>query len=957
MSDIFWARPLFVILKTDNMIRKITLLIVFAFITAFGYAQTCKVSGIVTDKATGESMIGVNIKYAPGKGVVTNVDGKFSFELPYGTYNLEIRFVGYNSIEKKIVLDKPKMSLSIDMEITTLDAVEIVADVAKARETPVAFSTIKPRQLEEELASQDLPMILNSTPGVYATQQGGGDGDARINIRGFNQRNIAVMLDGVPVNDMENGWVYWSNWFGLDIVTRSIQVQRGLGASKLALPSVGGTMNIITKGIDAKKNLKIKQEVGSNGFLRTSLGLTTGQMKNGWGVTFAGSYKRGNGWVDQTWTKGYFYYLRVDKKLGDHLISFSTMGAPQEHGQRSYKKPIYTYDTEYATQEGIDPKDYISGLPTNLGLRYNAHWGYLTRTADGETEPSKLSEKKNFYYKPMFTLRDYWNINDKTYMSTIVYVSMGEGGGTGLTHTTNPLPDGSMDFQTIYDGNISGAAIGKSTNDVLRASMNNHFWVGFLNTTDYKISKNWELSGGIDARYYKGEHYRKSYDMLGANKYNDRSKMGFALMPNDHTNPNYLKGEDEIILYHNDGKVGWGGLFGQLKYKSGGWSAFVNLTSAVTGYQRIDYFKNKDLVIDGEVYEQAVGYNEIQYDINIGDLIYLPDTFMVDGKPYTINSPEARTAQTDWTWIPSFTFKGGVNWNFSETQNVFVNVGLLNKAPRFQNVYDNNNRKYKDIKNENIYAFEMGYSYYNKHITVNLNGYVTQWKNKPADRAFSYRDPNTDVAYSVNINGMDALHMGVEAEVGWVITKGLKSETVIALGDWKWQSSDSAIVTDDNTGNIVGRIFFNAAGVYVGDAAQTQLRESIRWQLPWKPVKRLYVKGAITYFGKNYSQFDPLTLDPGKYPGSFDPEGNPKQSWQLPNYYTVDAFLGYQFKVKKVKFNLTFVVLNALDQVYISDAQNNDQYSGQAFNTSDARSATVFFGMGRRFMTSLALTF
>jgi hypothetical protein len=938
------------------MMRNITLLAIFLIISGFGYAQKGVISGRVLDKSNNEPLIGVNIMYAPGKGVVTDLDGKFKVELPYGEYNFHFSFVGYNEVEKKVKLNKPSVKLNVSMENKTLQAVDIVADVAKARETPVAFSTIKPKQLQEELASQDLPMILNSTPGVYATQQGGGDGDARINIRGFNQRNIAVMLDGIPVNDMENGWVYWSNWFGLDMVTRSIQVQRGLGASKLALPSVGGTMNIVTKGIDAKRNIGIKQEVGNDGFLRTSIGFTSGQLKNGWGVTVAGSYKRGNGWVDETWTKGWFYYLRVDKKLGNHLISFSTMGAPQSHGQRAYKKPIYTYDSSYAVSLGVNPSDYIPGVPVNQGIRYNGHWGYLTRTADGETEPEKINEKVNFYYKPMYSLRDYWNINRKTYMSTIAYLSIGDGGGTGLTHTTNYLPDGTYNFQSIYDANIK-LQNNKATNDILRASMNNHFWIGLLNTTDYNINKNWELSGGIDLRYYKGEHYRKAYDMLGAELYDDRTTVQGVKLPNNRTNPDYQKNEDDIILYHKAGLVSWGGIFAQTKYKKGNWSSFINVTFAETGYKRIDYFKKNDLVIDGEVYEQAVGYTKWKYDFNLKDFVYLPDTFEVNGKKYTINSPEARTAQTDWKWIPSFTIKGGVNWNFTETQNVFVNVGMLNKAPRFQNVYDNNNRQYKEIKNEIVYAFEAGYSFYTKKVTVNLNGYITQWQNKPADRAFSYRDLNTDVVYSVNINGMDALHMGIEAEVGWRITKGLLSETVISIGDWKWQSSDSAIVTDDNTGTVVGKIFFNAKGLYVGDAAQNQFRESLRWQLPWKPVKGAYIKGAITYFGKNYSQFDPLTLDPAKFPGSFDPDGNPKQSWKIPDYYTVDAFMGYNFHISKVRFTFTLAVLNVLDAVYISDAQNNDQYSGQTFDSSDARSATVFFGMGRRFTTSLALNF
>ena len=54
------------------------------------------------------------------------------------------------------------------------------------------------------------------------------------------------MINGVPQNDMENGWVYWSNWDGVGDATSSIQMQRGLSKVNLATPSIGGTMNIIT---------------------------------------------------------------------------------------------------------------------------------------------------------------------------------------------------------------------------------------------------------------------------------------------------------------------------------------------------------------------------------------------------------------------------------------------------------------------------------------------------------------------------------------------------------------------------------------------------------------------------------------------------------------------------------------------------------------------------------------
>ena len=109
-------------------------------------------------------------------------------------------------------------------------------------------------------------MIANITPGAYASASGGGARDSRVTIRGFDQTNIGVLVDGIPVNDMENGQVYWSNWEGLKDITKSVQIQRGLGASKLAISSVGGTMNFITNGIDQKQQMVVKKEWGNNEF-------------------------------------------------------------------------------------------------------------------------------------------------------------------------------------------------------------------------------------------------------------------------------------------------------------------------------------------------------------------------------------------------------------------------------------------------------------------------------------------------------------------------------------------------------------------------------------------------------------------------------------------------------------------------------------------------------------------
>jgi iron complex outermembrane recepter protein len=891
------------------------------------FAQNGTIKGTVTDEGSGEALIGVNVIYGPGKGAVTDIDGAYELILPYGKYDLQVSYVGYVTQTVPVNLNTSFIRQDIKLENVTLTEVQVVADVANTRETPVAFSAISPKQIEEQLAQQDIPMLLNKTPGVYATQQGGGDGDARINIRGFNQRNVAVMVEGIPVNDMENGWVYWSNWFGLDMVTRNIQVQRGLGASKLVIPSVGGTVNMITKSVEDKASFGFKQEYGSDGYLRSSIGINSGPLKHGWGVTVAGSYKQGNGWVTETWTKAWFYYGRIDKKIGSHLISLTATGSPQSHGQRAYKKSIATFDKDYAAEQGVD----TTGLPPSKGLRFNENWGYLQRAGESR-EP--LSEVMNYYHKPLFSLRDFWNINKKTYWSNIFYVSLGKGGGTGTaksdkygTPSTAGFPldsNGQVDFQSIYDLNYNSED-GRSRG-IRRSSVNDHYWYGLLSTINYQINELWEFSGGIDLRSYKGDHYMTVYDLLGGEYFLDNV---------DQNTNDIVKYEGDIIRYHDQGLIRWGGLFGLIKLRQGNWSAFFNVSTSESGYKRIDYFMKKEL---------QVGDTTLLIGIN--------DTIQYQGQTYDASSPGLVYNHTPWKWFPGFTIKGGVNYNLSERSNLYANLGYLSKAPRFNNVFYYDNVMFTDPKNEKVLAFELGYGYYSRKISLDVNAYATSWKNKPADATSSFKDPQTEETYQVNINGMDALHIGIEAEFEHDITRYLSYNLMVSLGDWRWTSSDTARVYVNE--QLAGKYYFDAKGVHVGDAAQVQLGGGIRWEI----IPYLYVSGDVTYYAKNYSQMDPLSLSPDnpENPPYLDADGNPRDSWKIPPYTLVDLNAGYTWKINKVYLEFRGSVLNVFNTEYISDAQNNDPYSSSTQNF-DAQSAGVFFGLGRRFAVSAKVSF
>ncbi len=923
----------------------------FSFLLAFTFsalAQKQSVNGIVKDSFLGETVVGANVVIkGTTKGTSTDVNGKFTLLLEKGKYTLQVTFVGNKPIEQEIVVADKPLNLTFNMETIVLDGVSIVGDVARTRETPVAFTTMLPAKIEERLSGQDIPMLLNKTPGVYATQQGGGDGDARITIRGFSQRNVAVMLDGIPVNDMENGWVYWSNWFGLDAVTRSIQVQRGLGASKLALPSVGGTMNILTKGIENNRSLSIEEGVDFEGKSTTNIGYTSGKLKNGWGVTLAGAYKNGYGWVEKTDVKAYFFFVKIDKRWGNHITSLTGFGAPQTHKQRSYKQSIANYDTTYAKKQGVNSSDFSA--INNMGIGYNQHWGYLRRDAeqwnsdysariiDPNAGAYVTNEMVNTYFKPQFSIRDSWNVNSRLSISNTAYLSMGTGGGEQPRTSMKPenlitpanvanYPNkyvesqiGQIDWQSIYDLNTKVVTGIFSTEDPIELyydtklycstnymvqNNNNHRWFGLLSSFNYKLNNKMDLSGGIDIRSYKAEHYSEITDLLGGDYAVDKKDLRTY---SDTVPVSAMKYVGDKVNFYNDGLVNWGGFFTQIEYKEGKFSTFVNLTGSLSGFKKVDYFGKQE---------------------------------------------------SAWKYKPGFTLKTGANYNIDEHNNVFVNLGYLSKTRDYKYYFWGFTANFQPdslAKNEKVQALELGYSYTSKSFTANVNAYYTHWMNKPANQVSGeYEDPITGIGGKTagDIPGMDALHKGIEVDFIYKIMQNLDLQGLISVGNWVWDKKIENVQMFYSEGPLVGqpanKISFDATGIHVGDAAQTQLGASIRYE----PIKGFYVEGGATLFDRYYSDFNAEECT--------DSVGNPIESWRIPSYTLFDFHTGYRFKLEsfsKLGFTLRLNVLNVLNTMYISDAKNNDTYIRPNFSTFDARSASVFMGAGRQITMSLKIVF
>ena len=869
--------------------RKLLALALF-FATATIFAQGT-ITGTVIDSEMNGPLPGANVMVVGSRtGTTTDFDGNFSLEVDGSSGTLEITFVGFKSKRVQFNFSGNSQDLGEIVLVgddNALDEIVITSfSLAIDRKTPVAVSTIKGEEIEMKLGNQEFPEILNTTPGVYATKSGGGFGDAELRMRGFGSTNIAVMINGVPVNDMENGRVYWSNWAGLSDVTRTMQVQRGLGAAKVAVPSIGGTVNIVTKTTDIERGGNIIASTGNDGYQKFGATVSTGKTENGWATTVSASKTTGERFADGLQFEGYNYFLSVAKEINEnHELSFTMFGAPQRHGQR---------ETQYSIE------DYER---SDRGIKFNGDWGYR----NGEV----VNIQDNYYHKPQISLNHYWDINDKTELSTAAYVSFGTGGGGGYTGDANlrsvnspyrSAPYQPINLDLVVDENVANGIDGSGT--ILYNSVNNHNWYGVLSTLSTELTEDLELMGGIDLRYYEGKHYQEVKDLLGGQYWADGGNIN---------NPTNLARTGDKINYYNDGIVLWEGLFAQAEYSKDDFSAFLSLSGSNTSYKRIDYF----------TYEDSDPIQETDFESYIG-----------------------------------FMTKGGANYNIDDNHNIFANVGYFERAPDFDAVFPNNeNIVNSEAENEKIFSVEAGYGFRSSNLRIDLNLYRTQWLDRTQVQSIVVRgdeEGEEDQQYFGNLLGVDALHQGVELEFEYKPWEVLTVNGMFSYGDWRWSNDITNVQFFDEEQAPVGEpVDLFIEDTPVGNQPQT----SLALGLNAKVFPGTFIRGNFNYFSRMYAQYDPSSRN--------DDEVEFTDPWEAPDYGVFDLGFTHKFAFGSFDATINANVYNVLDTEYISDVTDGtrrDQFEGPDGQTrtrlvSNAQDASVYYGFGRTYTVGMKINF
>ncbi len=893
------------------------LLMVFTSMT--GFAQ---ITGTVVDAESNSPLPGATVVIKGTQiGTTTDFDGLFSISDASEGDTLVITFIGFDAAEVEAF---DGMEVVLETALNQLSEVVVtsgVIDIAKVRETPVAVSAISVSEITLKTGNLEFPEIMNKTPGVYATKQGGGYGDSRISLRGFDQRNTSFLINGQPVNDMENGWVYWSNWQGLTDVASGIQIQRGLGASRLAVPSVGGTVSIFTKAAQKSEGGKVLQMVGNDGYVKTGVSYNTGKNEKGWASSFLLSRWQGDGYIYNTSGEGYTYFAAVGyaPEGSAHELNFSFLGAGQWHHQRDVWVSIRDYQN--FGSEGID-------------RRWNSNGG----TLNGE----EFSMRRNFYNKPLATFNWDWEISDNLKLATSLYGSAGRGGGTGprgnnyRAGASDILPfrkdltehylengrgsrdaNGFIDFDAVvahnqsttqgYTGDISGyegLLIGSNgfrdfnvNREVLirRASMNSHNWVGGISNLEGQFGK-FKTSIGVDLRSYTGYHYRTVNHLMGLDGYystGNKNSAGQIIETTIEANPFKNTGlNGPKIDYYNVGKVGWQGLNTMVEYGGDKLTAVVQAGLSNQAFQRIDYFDQ-------------------------------------------VGNPESEVQNQGGGYI-----KGGANYNIDEKQNVFFNTGFISRQPNFGAVFPNyGNDINPNLQNEEITSFELGYGFVATDFSFNINAYSTTWGNRFVQRSLSNQQ---GVDGSAQFKDIDVVHNGIEFEGKYRLSNATKFKGMLSIGDWRYTKDFSAELFDDNQQSVgTGTLYLKDAKV--GDAAQftmnlgvdQKITKNISMDLDYRFVDGLYADYSIT--DSEFTQPDNAG------------------ALKLPSYGLFD--LGVTGRIGN-GWTIRANINNLLDESYIAESNTNIHTTDASttWNGVDTRNS-VWFGFGRTWNASLTYRF
>jgi len=772
-------------------------------------------------------------------------------------------------------------------------------------------------------------------------------GAVRFRIRGYDADNFNTYINGSPMENLDNGFTPYGQWGGLNDVLRNRESTSGLKSTTFGYGDIGGSTFFDTRASYQRKQTSINYASSNRNYNnRIMLTHSTGLNSKGWAFSFSASRRWATeGYSDGTYYDGWSFFVGADKRFNDrHLLSFVAFGTPTENGRQGS-----------STQEMLN----IAG--TNY---YNPYWGYQ----NGKKRNASVAKS----FQPVGILTHDWKISDKTSLLTSAGITYGKRSLSGLDwyNAADPRPDyyrylpsyqldpvygeqvrqemltnvnkRQINWDGLYTTNYNSFDVVRNVGGILGNDVSgkrSHYIIEdrIINTTKYNfnstlnsaVSENIAFTAGITYQSQNNHYYKEVDDLLGGEFYVDVNQFAERDFPsnpnagqNDLNNPTRIVKEGDKFGYNYDLNIKKGSVWLQGVFK----------------FRKIDVF-----VATEHTYTSFFRYGNIKTGL-------FPDNSY--GKSATYN-------------FYNSSIKGGLTYKIDGRNYIFANGSYGSRAPFFENAFlapRTRDFVQENLKSEEILSVEGGYVMNAPKLKIRATGYYTQFKNQLNVLTFYNDDFKNFVNYA--LSNIGKVHAGLEFGLEAKLYKGLSLTAAAAIGQYTYNTRQSATVTADNS----ALVFEKNTVIYTKDFYVPTPQQAYTIGLDYRSPKFWFINVNFNYFDKMYLDFNPIRRTENAVSGV--PEGS--ELWrsiidqtQLKSQYTLDAFAGYSWlmnrKFRSLKkrhylvfnvgvnniLNNTNIVSGGFEQLRFDFAQKNIEKFGNR----------NFYAYGINYFASVGLRF
>jgi len=763
--------------------------------------------------------------------------------------------------------------------------------------------TVFAEDLESDDQAQDIGGLLQSSRDIFVSTAGYVFGQTRFKIRGYSSENTDVLINGIRVNDFATGRPYWSSCGGLNDATRNKEIETGIASSNYAFGGIGGVTNMITRASTYRKQVKFTYSSTNRSYRNRLMFLySTGLMENGWAIIASGSRRWANeGYVEGTFYDAWGYFMSVEKKFNKrHSLGLIAYGSPNKRGKNGV-----------SVQEAYD----LSGTSY-----YNPYWGYQ----NGEKRNSRVGN----YHQPMFMLSHYWDINNKTSLTSTIYYTFGRGGSTALDwyDAADPRPDYYRNLPS-YDGEFNNQ--GDINNSTSEQRLNNwqndesfrqldYDWFYFVNrknlytiddvdgvegTTHTGMLSNYiiedrrndksqiganfnlikefnehiTLSSGLNLSWFKGYQYKVVEDLMGGefylnvDKYAERDFVDEQSAQNDLNNPNQVIMEGDKFGYDYTANINKYNLFVQADFS----------------YSKVDFFV-------------------------AGMLSY--DQFWRTGHMRNGKFPENSYGDSEKHNFTNYGLKAGATYKITGRHLIDVNAMYMTRAPYFRTAYISartRNEVVNDLSNEKIFSADISYIYRSPYLKARVTGYYTNFVDQLYSRSFYHETLRSFVNYQMT--GVDKVHYGVEVGIDGKVSQNFSLFGVLAIGEYYYNSRPTATISVDNSARVLDNREVYLKNYMVGGFPQTAMSAGVKYF----SSRYIYGGASINYYDNIYLDLNPdrRTAEAvANYGPDYPEREKVLEQEKLKSSYTIDAYIGKSWRIDyKYFISVNFSVNNILN--------------------------------------------